>query len=88
MPDQQPSAFLCSKCQGTEKIPDVKIIDRDHLNSLLSATVYLHPDAMIFKTPISKPLRAKVCAACGYTEFYVDDPQELLAWARKAKSES
>jgi predicted nucleic-acid-binding Zn-ribbon protein len=85
MPD-----FTCPKCQGNESVPDVKIIDHAHLNQPLdlSATIYLKPDAMIFKTPISRPLEARVCAACGYTEFYVDNPQALLEWSRKAKSQS
>jgi predicted nucleic-acid-binding Zn-ribbon protein len=77
---------LCPKCQSSEVIPNVEIIDHAHLNQpmALSATVYTNPEAWVFKGAIMKPFRARVCGGCGYTEFYVDDPQGLTAWAKRA----
>lgn len=79
---------VCPKCGSSEVIPDVKIIDHAHLNQPmeLSATVYLNPEAWVFKGPVSHRLQARVCGACGYAEFYVDNPQTLLAAARRAAS--
>jgi hypothetical protein len=75
----------CPKCQSTESIPDVRVIDHAHLNQPmeLSATIYTNPDAWVFKGPISHRFRARVCGSCGYTEFYVEDPRGLLEWSRK-----
>ena len=80
------NAGPCPKCQSTDVIPDVRIIDHAHMNAPmdLSATVYRDPDAWVFKMPISHRLQAKVCGACGYTEFYVENPQRLLELAKKA----
>lgn len=77
---------ICAKCGSTEVIPEVRIIDHAHLNQPmdLSATVYTNPEAWVFKGPISHRFRARVCGACGYTEFYVDDPQGLLTLAKRA----
>ena len=75
----------CPKCQSTEIIPDVRVIDHGHYNSPLDlcATVYREPDAMIFKHPVAHRFHARVCGACGYTEFYVENPQRLLELAKK-----
>jgi predicted nucleic-acid-binding Zn-ribbon protein len=78
----------CPKCGSGEVIPDVRIIDHGHSNRPLdlSATVYTSPDAWIFKGPVSHLFKARVCGRCGYTEFYVDDPQGLAEAARRAAS--
>jgi predicted nucleic-acid-binding Zn-ribbon protein len=77
----------CPKCQSSEIIPGVRVIDHTHLNQPLdlSATVYTNPDAVVFKGAISHRFNAHVCGACGYTEFYVENPQELLAQAKNAR---
>lgn len=76
----------CPKCQSTDVIPEVRVIDHTHLNQPLdlSATVYTNPEAWVFKGPVSHRFKAKVCGTCGYTEFYVEDPQGLLAKAKQA----
>ena len=80
----------CPKCQSSEVIPNVRIIDHAHYNQPmdLSATIYLDPGAWVFKNAVMHRFSARVCGACGYTEFYVDDPQGLLAWANRAKQKS
>jgi predicted nucleic-acid-binding Zn-ribbon protein len=76
----------CPKCQSTEFIPDVRVIDHADLNAPmdLGATIYREPDAWVFKMPILHRFHAQVCGACGYTEFYVENPQRLLELAKKA----
>ncbi len=80
----------CPKCGSSEVIPDVWIIDHAHCNIPmdLSATVYTNPDGWVFKGSISHRFKARVCGSCGYTEFYVDDPQGLLAIAKRAASDA
>jgi hypothetical protein len=35
------------------------------------------PSALVFKNSTRSVLHAFVCSACGYVEFYVDDPKDL-----------
>jgi predicted nucleic-acid-binding Zn-ribbon protein len=76
--------FCCPKCGPAESIPHVKILDHAHMNTELDLSVQFlkHPDAWAFKGPVKHRLHVQVCGACGYTEFYVEDPQGLLAAAR------
>ena len=77
---------ICPKCGSGDIIPNVRIIDHAHGNVAmdLSATVYTNPEAWIFKGEVSHRFEARVCGACGYTEFYAADPKGLLAAAKKA----
>jgi len=79
---------VCPKCQSSDVIPDVKIIDHAHYNQPmdLSATVYTTPEAWVFKGPVSHRFNARVCGACGYAELYVENPATLLKLARRAAS--
>jgi hypothetical protein len=54
----------------------------------LRIRVDAHPKALIFKDAERSPLHAYVCAACGFTELYVEDPQALLEAYRESKKES
>ena len=80
----------CPKCGSSVVIPNVRIIDHgDNNQSLdLSATVYSNPKAWVLKGAITQRFRARVCGDCGYTEFYVENPQTLLAAARQVESEA
>ncbi|MDZ4659605.1 MAG: hypothetical protein SH868_18695 [Bythopirellula sp.] len=78
----------CMKCGSTEIIPDVRIIDHGPALLDLSATVYTNPEAYIFKGAISHRLQARVCGLCGYTEFYVSNPQALLTAAKGVASKA
>ena len=84
------SNYTCPKCQSTEVIPDVRVIDHAHMNQPmdLCATVYTNPGAWVFTGPVSHRFQARVCGQCGYSEFYVDHPQGLLALAKKAAAEA
>lgn len=71
---------ICPKCGCKEILSDVRILDRAHLNTPndFSAAVYENPHALIFRGGATSPISAYVCGECGYTEFYVARPQELL----------
>ena len=77
----------CPKCESTDVIPDVRVLDRveaaDYSASSLTAVIYDKPEALFFKGQHRSTFRAYVCGACGFTEFYVNEPQELLAAHRK-----
>lgn len=77
----------CAKCGSPDEIPDVRIIDHGDGNAALdlAATIYRDPGAVLFKGAVSHKFRARVCGACGFTEFYVENPGSLLAAARQAK---
>jgi predicted nucleic-acid-binding Zn-ribbon protein len=71
----------CSKCQSTKIIPEVYIRDYSpHVgNTQLSVEIYEDPNALIFKGRHEGALNARVCGDCGYTELYVENPQELYS---------
>lgn len=50
------------------------------------AEVKCHPDALFFKDPIRSPLKATVCAECGFTELYATDARQLLSAHRTRQS--
>jgi len=72
----------CPKCQSTEIIPNVRILDRLNATDFdaqdLTAVVYDNPGAFIFKGKHKSSLDACVCGRCGYTEFFARNPEELL----------
>ncbi len=78
----------CAKCGSTELIKDVRIVDHGHGNVALDlgATVYREPESWFFKNPVLHRFNARVCGACGYTEFYVENPGRLLEIAERVAS--
>ncbi len=77
----------CSKCQSNKMIPNVHTRDYGDLNNQLSVEVYEEPDAMIFKGTHEGALTAWICGECGYTELYVENPQELYSTYLNLKAE-
>jgi hypothetical protein len=69
----------CPRCGHREQIDGVRVLDYGHGNTArdLTAAVYQRPAALIFKGKVSSALTARVCAGCGYVEFYVRNPREL-----------
>jgi rubrerythrin len=60
---------------------DVRVIDRDYVSSTseeLTVGMYQNPEALLFKGLHQSALRAWICASCGYTELFAQNPQELL----------
>ena len=70
---------MCPKCKSTNVIKRARFADRGHGNSTDDQVIELfeNPDAMIFKGAFKQTLHAWVCGTCGYTELYVDNPEEL-----------
>jgi predicted nucleic-acid-binding Zn-ribbon protein len=62
----------CPKCQSAEVLHNVETADRD----ALSIMVY-EGSGVIPRRGRSFPIRAWICADCGYTELYVTEPQAL-----------
>lgn len=81
----------CAKCGSGDIVKDVKLIDHGHYNGGaldLSATVYTEPNAWVLKMPISHRFQARVCGACGYTEFYVENPRRLFEIAERVAAKN
>jgi hypothetical protein len=69
----------CDKCQSKKIIPQVQIVDKTDYNvpTELSVVIYENPDAWIFKGEHKGILKAWICGDCGYTEIYLENPQDL-----------
>ena len=77
----------CPKCNSGELIPNVRILDkrdRGACSDDLQVEVQEAPGALLFKGNHRGKLRAIICGACGFTELYATDPQELLLAHKKA----
>lgn len=70
----------CVKCKSEKIVPAARIMDRGHYSGdagNLSLVVYEDPDALLFKGSHEGSLFGRVCGECGYTELYLENPQEL-----------
>lgn len=79
---------VCPKCRGTVIVQGVRVLDRGHGNAEhdLSVAVYAKPDAWMFKGEVTGELWACVCGACGYTELYATNLDELVRAAAEGRS--
>ncbi len=64
---------VCPKCKSADIVPNVEAVD----SSSLSIRIYGEAGGYNGKAR-NFPVRAWVCSACGYTELYVSQPQEVL----------
>ena len=67
----------CVKC-GSSDIIRQAVVVADPGNAAAAETrvqirVDTRPQAILFHKPVRSPLRASVCAGCGYVEFYATD---------------
>jgi len=68
----------CVKCESTAVIHRA-IVDRHETQEhSLNLRVDADPSAIVFKKSVRSIMHAEVCSACGYTEFYADDPAALM----------
>ena len=82
-----PNENRCPKCGASERIPDVTVLTRvAGADGDLMAEVKCHPDALFWQGAIYSPLRATICAKCGFTELYATDARDLLSAYRKRQS--
>ena len=70
----------CPKCESTNVIADARAEDRGHYNTdqEMSVSTFRRPDALIFKETRTSKVSAWVCGACGFIEFYADEPKTLM----------
>ncbi len=66
----------CSKCESTQVINEVKVVDT--YDEDLKVQVQQRPQALLLKGTVRVPLKAQVCSTCGYTELYATDPKRML----------
>jgi ribosomal protein S27AE len=68
----------CQKCQSTKIISNVQIFDQgQYSDGNLKIIFHENPDALLFKGSHTGILKAWICGDCGYTELYLENPQEL-----------
>jgi predicted nucleic-acid-binding Zn-ribbon protein len=77
--------MTCSKCGASEILPDVPVVSNvDNFSAVpISALAYQRPEARLLKGPVPHRILARVCAACGFAEFYVEDPKGLAATIKR-----
>jgi predicted nucleic-acid-binding Zn-ribbon protein len=70
----------CPKCGCTIIVQGVRVLDRGDANLKhdLSVAVYSKPDSWLFKGEVTGELWACVCGACGFTELYATNLDELV----------
>ena len=69
----------CPKCESTDVIPNLKVVDQGGaFITGLKAVVEAAPHALLFKGRTSAELRTWVCGKCGYSELYARNPGRLL----------
>ena len=80
---------VCPKCGCTVVIQGVRILDYGHAHHTrdLSVAVDAKPDAWLFKGRVTGELWACVCGACGFTELYATNLNELVKAAALAQPE-
>lgn len=81
------TADPCARCGSKKVIPNVHLKDRStNLNTdhSLTAEVYEHPEALLFRGAHQARLTARICGECGFADLYVENPQDL--WAAYART--
>ncbi len=82
-----PNDNKCPKCGSSERIPDVTVMAFSVAGEgEVMAEVESHPHALFFKGVMRGPLKATVCAECGFTELYATDARALLSAYRTRQS--
>ncbi|HLK59900.1 MAG TPA: hypothetical protein VKU00_25285 [Chthonomonadaceae bacterium] len=69
----------CAKCGSHKIIPEARIWVRgpSDMTNELQVEVNEKPNALLFKGAHYGVLRAWICGTCGFTELYVNNPEEL-----------
>ena len=71
-----PDFLFCAKCGSDRVVTDAKPILKDY-GSVVQVRVEANPRAVMMKGGVSGSLTARVCASCGYTEFYAKNLDAL-----------
>ena len=75
----------CPKCDSEDLIRDVHVHGGFHARSL-KVEIVENPEAWFDKGVREGILTATVCGRCGFTELYVQNPEELLKLHRQKRS--
>ena len=75
----------CPKCQSTDVIDDVRVVDHGDHHAVrdLTVTLFRNPSALMFKGTVHSDVKARVCGSCGYLELFAANPAALLEGARE-----
>ena len=68
----------CSRCGGQEVLEGVRL-KVPAAGSVDDVHAVVSPTSGMFRQQTGSPLRAWICAACGFSELYVADPATLAA---------
>jgi predicted nucleic-acid-binding Zn-ribbon protein len=71
----------CPKCESSKIVPRAHVLDRGEKNlpRHLQVAVERKPEAWLFRGAVTSNVYATICGACGYTEFYVEDPADVYS---------
>ncbi|MFO0796566.1 MAG: hypothetical protein U0804_03760 [Gemmataceae bacterium] len=77
---------VCPKCGCTVVIQGARVLDRGdgNVSHDLAVAVDANPEAWVFKGRVRGDLWACVCGACGFTELYATNLNELVKAAAMA----
>lgn len=75
-------AYRCCKCNSANVMTNLHIAPNGD-SSDVSVEILEEPDAMIFKGLSRFQIRASVCADCGLTELFTENPQALFQIYKK-----
>ena len=79
---------VCPKCSGNNILANVSF--RDHVDTVRQVdamvTVNTTPEAWILPSIVGSRIAAWICEACGYTEFYTENPGRLGKAIDRAQS--
>ena len=67
----------CPKCESSQIIEDAYL--REQAGHTVDIIAQSKPEAKVFKKGTNRSLRAMICGACGYVEFFIKDPREFYA---------
>ena len=78
---------VCPKCGSREIMADVEALARKAMALCVHVVEPDSPSQSFFSMQGSAygDLRAWICAACGYTEFYANNLAELYKYYRKGR---
>ena len=87
LPDERPwseEKSRCAKCGSERIVANVGVFDQgQYSDGTLKVVFEQKPEAWFFKRPVLSALRATICGVCGYTEMFVENPQEIYEAARR-----
>jgi hypothetical protein len=81
-PEEAPMEPRCLRCGSDRVIQNTRIDDKSDSGVVSALQIRVgvkHPDAWMFKDPLTAELRADICGACGHVELRVAHPERLWA---------